>query len=95
MAGITMNAMASQGFTTRLIYSMASLQEVTLDYSGNTAEVPTGGVRINIIPREGGNTFNGTFFSSIATARCRRTISPTTCGARGCARRTRSGSCGT
>ena len=68
MAGITMNAMASQGFTTRLIYSMASLQEVTLDYSANTAEVPTGGVRINIIPREGGNTFNGTFFSSIATS---------------------------
>ncbi len=30
MDGITMNAMASQGFTTRLIYSMASLQEVTL-----------------------------------------------------------------
>ena len=48
MSGITMNAMASQGFTTRLIYSMASLQEVTLDYSANTAEVPTGGVRINI-----------------------------------------------
>src|SRR6185436_18929900 len=33
-----------------------------------TAEVPTGGVRINIIPREGGNTFNGTFFASIATS---------------------------
>ena len=68
MAGITMNAMASTGFTTRLIYSMASLQEITLDYSANTAEVPTGGVRINIIPREGGNTFNGTFFGSIATS---------------------------
>jgi Carboxypeptidase regulatory-like domain len=67
MDGITMNAMASTGFTTRLIYSMASVQEVTLDYSGNTAEVPTGGVRINIVPREGGNTFNGTFFGSIAT----------------------------
>jgi hypothetical protein len=68
MSGITMNAMASNGFTTRLIYSMASLQEVTLDYSANSAEVPTGGVRINIIPREGGNTFNGTFFGSIATS---------------------------
>ena len=67
MDGITMNAMASTGFTTRLIYSMASVQEVTLDYSGNTAEVPTGGVRINIVPREGGNAFNGTFFASIAT----------------------------
>ena len=68
MAGITMNAMASQGFTTRLLYSMASLQEVTLDYSANTAEVPTGGVRINIIPREGGNAFNGTFFASLANS---------------------------
>jgi len=29
--------------------------------------VPTGGVRINIVPREGGNTLNGTFFGSIAT----------------------------
>ena len=67
MDGITMNAMASTGFTTRLVYSMASVQEVTLDYSANTADVPTGGVRINIVPREGGNTFNGTFFSSIAT----------------------------
>ena len=67
MDGITMNAMASTGFTTRLIYSLASVQEVTLDYSGNTADVPTGGVRINIVPREGGNTINGTFFSSIAT----------------------------
>jgi hypothetical protein len=66
MAGITMNAMASQGWTTRLIYNMSSLQEVTLDYSANSAEVPTGGVRINIIPREGGNTFNGTFFTSFA-----------------------------
>ena len=68
MAGITMNAMASQGWTTRLIYNMASLQEVTLDYSANTAEVPTGGVRINIIPREGGNTFNGTLFTSFANS---------------------------
>ena len=68
MAGITMNAMASQGWTTRLIYNMASLQEVTLDYSANSAEVPTGGVRINIIPREGGNTYNGTFFTSFANS---------------------------
>src|SRR5438874_831636 len=67
MDGITMNAMASTGFTTRLIYSMASVQEVTLDYSANTADVPTGGVRINIVPREGGNAFNGTMFGSIAT----------------------------
>jgi Carboxypeptidase regulatory-like domain len=65
--GITMNAMASTGFTTRLVYSMASVQEVTLDYSANTADVPTGGVRINIVPREGGNTFNGTMFAGIAT----------------------------
>jgi hypothetical protein len=63
-----MNAMAQTGFTTRLMYNMVSLQEVTLDYSASSAEVPTGGVRVNIIPREGGNTFNGTFFTNFANS---------------------------
>jgi hypothetical protein len=95
MDGITMNAMASTGFTTRLIYSMASVQEVTLDYSANTADVPTGGVRINIVPREGGNTFNGTFFGSIATRGMQTNNLTDDLRRQGCARRTPCESCGT
>ena len=40
----------------------AGTQEVTLDTSAGSAEAATGGVRINFIPRDGGNTFAGVFY---------------------------------
>jgi hypothetical protein len=43
--------------------NMSSTQEMTIDTSGGSAEATTGGLRINMIPREGGNTFSGTFFA--------------------------------
>jgi hypothetical protein len=67
MDGITMNAMASTGFTTRLILQPGERAGSHPRLLRQHADVPTGGVRINIVPREGGNTLNGTFFSSIAT----------------------------
>ncbi|MBI3050175.1 MAG: TonB-dependent receptor [Acidobacteria bacterium] len=36
-------------------------QEITVQMGGNPAEAETGGVRINIVPREGANTLFGTF----------------------------------
>ena len=39
-------------------------EEVAIEYSGNSAEVGTGGVRINLIPREGSNQFSGAFVST-------------------------------
>jgi hypothetical protein len=47
----------------RGVYSMNRIdtQEVSIQMGGNTAEAETGGVRINIVPREGGNSFSGTF----------------------------------
>jgi hypothetical protein len=44
----------------------AGSQEVVLDTASGDAEYTVGGVRIHRIPREGGNTFNGTFFGSFA-----------------------------
>jgi hypothetical protein len=35
---------------------------MSIDYSGGGAEMPTGGVRVNIVPRDGGNTFRGNVF---------------------------------
>ena len=35
------------------------IAEFVYDYSGNSAEVETGGVRLNMIPKEGSNTFSG------------------------------------
>ena len=41
-----------------------NFEEISYNYSANSAEVETGGVSINMIPREGGNTFSGAFFST-------------------------------
>ena len=42
----------------------ATVQEVSLEVGGTSAESPNGGLRTNIIPRDGGNTFKGFFFGS-------------------------------
>jgi hypothetical protein len=40
------------------------IQEVAVDVAAGSAEQSTGGVRVNIVPREGGNEFSGSFFAS-------------------------------
>lgn len=40
--------------------------EVTIDTSGLSAEQGQGGIRINYIPRDGGNTFSGSMFVTFA-----------------------------
>ena len=44
------------------IPDVGSAQEVTIDHTAVSAELPTGGVRINFIPRDGGNTWANTAF---------------------------------
>ena len=46
--------------------NLGATQEVTIDTSGVSAEAAEGGVRINLIPKEGGNTIKGSFFGSFA-----------------------------
>ena len=43
---------------------MGSTQEISVDYAASAAEQPTGGVRVNMIPREGGNQFAGSLFGT-------------------------------
>src|SRR6185295_15772877 len=52
----------SGGEFTNFVPDMGSAQEVTVDYAAITAEQPFGGLRIDIIPRDGGNTFKGMAF---------------------------------
>jgi hypothetical protein len=42
--------------------------EVTIDTSGLSAEQGQGGIRINYIPRDGGNTFSGSLFLTFANS---------------------------
>ena len=50
------------------IYSFNSqtFQEVVLETSGISAESASGGVRVNIVPKDGGNTFTGSFSANYA-----------------------------
>ena len=41
-------------------------EEMAYETSGMTAETSGGGVRINMIPREGGNTFAGQFYTGFS-----------------------------
>jgi carboxypeptidase family protein len=52
---------SAQGVPNLMMY-----QEVTVDSSGASAENDLGGVTINLIPREGGNTYHGSFVSAFA-----------------------------
>ena len=46
--------------------SDGNFSEFALDYSASGADVETGGVRVNMIPRSGGNNFAGEFFTSFS-----------------------------
>jgi len=43
-----------------------AIAEYVYDYSANSAEVETGGVRLNLIPKEGSNAFSGGFYTDFA-----------------------------
>lgn len=49
------------------VANVAGAQEVVLTLSGGLGEAETSGVVLNIIPRDGGNVFSGTFVMSGAT----------------------------
>jgi hypothetical protein len=56
------------GQASNFLPNMGSAQEVAVDFSSGTADQSTGGVRINIIPREGGNQFTGSLFATGANS---------------------------
>ena len=71
--GVTIANTEGTGYSANMLPNMGSTQEVTIDYSSGTAEQISGGVRVNYIPREGGNAFSASLFAtganSSATAR--------------------------
>jgi hypothetical protein len=68
VAGVPMANLELSGNSSNFVPNMASVQEMTVDIGAGTAEQETGGVRMNLIPREGGNGFSGSFFGTAANA---------------------------
>ena len=62
-------SMQSQGTSVSAFAANSGMiQEVTVDTAAGSAEQSAGGVRMNIIPREGGNMFSGSFFPLAPTS---------------------------
>jgi hypothetical protein len=64
---IAVNGMTIAGSTGGLTMTgpnMEAMQEVQLETSSADASTSTGGVRINVVPKDGGNTFSGSLFAT-------------------------------
>lgn len=62
--GVNTSGMSASGNISGVVPNVAAAQEVTIDTSSVSAELGQGGVRINFIPRDGGNTFAGSIFGT-------------------------------
>jgi hypothetical protein len=60
--GVRLGNVLSPGEFSNYVPDTGATQEVTVDYSSMQAELAFAGPRINVVPREGGNRFAGSFF---------------------------------
>ena len=67
VSGLRLSIPGSSGANNTTLPNTAAIQEVVVDYGAISAEQGPGGVRINMIPKEGGNRFTGIFVGNYAT----------------------------
>ena len=61
--GMSVMTLLNQGSIAGVYHNQGAYQEMSYQVVAGTAESQTGGVRINMIPKEGGNRFNGDFLA--------------------------------
>ena len=61
--GMRVNNLCGSGQYSGFYMNDAAVEEVTFTTGAESAEMATGGLRINSIPKDGGNTFSGSFFA--------------------------------
>jgi hypothetical protein len=66
MDGLMISNMACNYSCVGVSTNDASTQELSYEFGAISAETGGGGVRVNIIPKEGGNTFSGSAFGNFA-----------------------------
>ncbi len=64
MNGVSLSSMIGGGWGGGAIPNATGVQEMVFDTAAVSAELATGGVRINFIAKEGGNQFHGTLFGN-------------------------------
>ena len=64
--GVALSSGIAGGWGGGAVPNATGTAEFEIDVSGVDAQAATGGVRVNFIPRDGGNKFSGTLFGSYA-----------------------------
>jgi hypothetical protein len=64
--GVALSSMIAGGWGGGAVPNATGTSEFAIDVSGVDAQAATGGVRINFIPRDGGNKYSGTIAASFA-----------------------------
>jgi hypothetical protein len=67
MDGMIINGLQGDGAIQSYLND-AGNQEMVYQTGGGNVDSPTGGVKINLVPKEGGNRFNGSFFGGYESA---------------------------
>jgi hypothetical protein len=62
--GVRLGNVLSGGEFSNFVPDTGSTQEIAIDYAAVSAEQPFGGLRIDIIPREGGNSVRGVVYAT-------------------------------
>ena len=66
IAGMNVGSSFNGGGVAAFAYDVSNTQEIQVTVSGGLGEADTGGPAMNLIPREGGNSFSGSIFGSTA-----------------------------
>jgi hypothetical protein len=68
--GVPMGTIGASGGGAWSTFSLndAAAQEISFETGAISAETTTGGVRVNVVPREGGNKFSGSLFGNFANS---------------------------
>ena len=65
--GLTSRDLLTSGWSSNFVPDMGTAAEIVLQYSSAAADAIGGGLIINVIPKEGGNSFSGSMFATGAS----------------------------
>jgi hypothetical protein len=64
--GLRLNNLCAQGAYSGVYWNDASFEEISYITGADSAEMGQGGMRVNMVPRDGGNQFHGQLFANYA-----------------------------
>jgi hypothetical protein len=64
--GMRLNNLCANGAYSGVYWNDGSFQEISYVTGADSAEMGQGGMRVNMVPKDGGNEFHGVFFANMA-----------------------------